>query len=82
MSRKQSTKSCLLCGRPFLWRHASQKPCSKACRLKRATAQRRAWYRDPENDMARYMARYHAEHREERNAARRARYYRVKGRKA
>lgn len=82
MGRKQSTKSCLVCGRPFLIRHWSQKFCSKACRLERATAQRRAWYRDPENEMVAYMARYHAEHRQRRNAAAKARYYRAKGRKA
>jgi hypothetical protein len=78
MSRKHSTKSCLVCGKPFLIRHRSQKLCSKACRLKRATAQRRAWYRDPENEMPVYMKRYHAEHRERRNATPSARYSRAK----
>jgi len=82
MSRKRLTRSCLGCGARFLVRHWSQKLCGKACRLKRATAQRRAWYRDPENEMIAYMARYHAERREQRNAASRARYYRAKGKKA
>jgi len=82
MSRKRQTKRCLVCGAPFLIRHWSQKLCSKACRLKRAVAQRRAWYRDPENEMVSYMARYHAERREQRNAANRARYYRAKAGKA
>ena len=75
MSRKQSTKRCLVCGSPFLIRHWSQKLCSKACRLNRAKAQRRAWYRDHDQEIAAYMARYHAERREQRNAAKRARYY-------
>lgn len=78
MSRKQSSMRCVACGAPFRIRHWSQKLCSKACRLKRAKAQRRAWYRDPENEMVAYMARYHAERREQRNAATRARYYRAK----
>jgi predicted nucleic acid-binding Zn ribbon protein len=82
VSRNQLTKRCVVCGASFVIRHWSQKLCSKACRLKRAQAQRRAWYRDPQNEMVAYMARYHAERREQRNAAARARYYRATGRKS